>query len=110
MPPIGEAAFHACSLGDKVYVIGYYRSRRRNAIYVLDNPGASISSQDLLRWQEIVAVLPDGLSPPRTQVGFAPLNSTEIAIIGGVTVNTEWKSLGDMFTFNTVSKEFKREV
>ena len=44
----------------------------------------------------------------RTQITFVPLNSTEIAILGGQDQTA--KFLGDVITLNTITNEFKREV
>ena len=69
----------ACSLGDKVYVLT--PKTRGCAINVLHNAGAPVSSQEI-RWQDI-EVLGDVPIPDRSSV-FAPLNSTEIVIAGGM--------------------------
>ena len=44
----------------------------------------------------------------RTCVAFVPLNSTEVAILGGQRQCRLF--LGGVFTFNTNTNEFKREV
>ena len=68
---------YACSLGDKVYV--FYPTER--AIKVLHNFGAPVSSQEI-QWQEIR--VPGDVPIPSYLPAFAPLNSTEIVIAGGM--------------------------
>ena len=65
----------ACSLGDKVYVLDHVR----RVIKVLHDPDAPVSSQEMF-WQDIEV---PGDVPYRSSA-FAPLNSTEIVIAGGM--------------------------
>ena len=92
----------ACSLGDKVYLFAC-REDSENSIYVLHNPSASIASQEL-HWQ--VIRVPEDAFIYRDLCIFVPLNSTEIAILGGRDENEE--DLGGVITFNTTSNEFKK--
>ena len=50
-------------------------------IRVLHNPDASFSSQDPPHWQ--VVAVPQDVPSARGSAAFVPLNSTEIAILGG---------------------------
>ena len=74
---------------------------------VLHNPDASISSQDPPHWQ-VIFVPQYAIMSLRFSAAFVPLNSTEIAILGGY---RRGKYFSDVFTFNTSTNEFnKREV
>ena len=53
----------------------------RRAIKVLHNAGAPVSSQEI-RWQDIE--VPEDVPIPDHSPVFAPLNSTEIVIAGGM--------------------------
>ena len=101
MLPIGGYP-HACSLGDKVYVLD---PASRTTIKVLQNPSAPVSSQEI-HWQDIE--VPRDVPIPRSSPVFAPLNSTEIVII-----EVAYKSsrhCKDIITFDTTTCEFKKEV
>ena len=75
-------------------------------IRVLHNPDASFSSQDPPHWQEVV--VPQDFSSVRFRSAFVPLNSTEIAILGGT---IQGRYFGDVLIFNTGTNEFnKREI
>ena len=52
--------------------------------------------------------MPTDQFSPRTYGVFAPLNSTEIAILGGK--DERGKVLRDIVTFDTRSGEFKKEM
>ena len=88
----------ACSLGDKVYVL-YHVSR---TIQVLHNPGAPVFSQEM-RWETIYA--PKDVPIPGYSPAFAPLNSTEIVIAGGVSKDRT-TVVGNIVTFNATTCEF----
>ena len=121
LPPLEGSEEHpvaACSLGDKVYVLpnarrpaiqqisGPTKLNEKRTIRVLHNPGASFSSQDPPHWQ--VVFVPTHIMSVRLYVAFVPLNSTEIAILGGV--DGDLRNFGDVLTFNTITNEFnKRE-
>ena len=96
-----EGGFSACSLGDKVYVF----TPADDAIEVLHNPDALVSSQEM-HWQ--VIELPLDVQIPCSYFGFAPLNSTEIVIAGGMDRNRS--KFKDIMTFDTTTCEFKREI
>ena len=85
----------------------FYYVDSLNYIRALHNPDASFSAQDPPRWQEI-NVPKDCLLSGRSNAAFVTLNSTEIAILGGM--DRAYKKLGGVFTFNTITSEFKREV
>ena len=70
---------------------------------VLLNPGAPVSS---LNWEEIE--VPGDVPIPCYDYAFAPLNSTEIIIAGGMDEN--WETFGDILTLDTITCELKREV
>ena len=91
----------ACSLGNKVYVL----DSESRAIKVLHNPDAPVSSQEM-RWRGVR--VPGGVLLPFYSPAFAPLNSTEIVIAGGL--DKKGKIVGDIVTFDTTTYEFKREV
>ena len=91
----------ACSLADKVYVL----DPESHVIKVLHNPGAPVSSQEML-WQKIR--VPKNVPIPDYHPAFAPLNSNEIAIVGGKDKNGTL--VRDIETFDTTTCEFKREV
>ena len=94
----------AYSLQEKVYVFCDVMYKMENFINVLHKPGASLSSQDPPRWQ--VIDVPQDVMSYRRWVSFAPLNSTEIAILGG---RDQDEFFGDVITFNTSTYEFKIE-
>ena len=73
-------------------------------IRVLHNPDASFSSQDPPYWQE-VAVSQYAIMSLRCDAAFVPLNSTEIAILGGY---RKGRYFGDVFIFNTNTIEINR--
>ena len=75
-------------------------------IHVLHNPDASFSSQDPPHWQ--VVVVPQDVTSFRYDAAFVPLNSTEIAILGGY--GYSGRSLGDVLTLNTSSNEFNKRM
>ena len=76
-------------------------------IVILHNPDASFSSQDPPHWQ--VVVVPQDVTSDRIMPAFVPLNTTEIAILGGT--DEKMKFIGDRLIFNTSTNEFnKREV
>ena len=99
----------ACALGDKIYVfyevLETEKSKGKNFINILHNPGASFSSLDPPRWQVIVA--PQDCASSRRCVAFVPLNSTEIAILGGCNNHRYCK---DVTIFNTSTDQFKKEI
>ena len=95
----------ACSLGDKVYVLEpMYRAER--TIHVLYNPDASFSLQDPPHWQGVV--VKHDFKLIRNTAAFVPLNSTEIAILGGYDKNGRMD--GDVFTFNTSTNKFNKRM
>ena len=96
-----ETMISACSFGDKVYVldIGVH------AIKVLHNPDAPVSSQEM-HWQDIQ--VPGDVPIPCYDPAFAPLNSTEIVIAGGL--DEDYKTVENILTFDTITCEFKKEV
>ena len=100
--PLGRR-LSACSLGDKVYVLDH----ECQAIQVLHNPDAPVSSQEL-HWQEIEVPRDVPISESFAFHVFAPLNSTEIVIAGGR--NMKGERFGDILTFDTTTCEFKKEV
>ena len=74
---------------------------------ILHNPDASLFSQDPPRWQ--VVGVPQAIINFRYDVAFVPLNSTEIAILGGF-CETD-RLFDDILTFNTSTNGFnKREI
>ena len=78
----------------------------RPTIGVLHNPDASFSSKDPPHWQ--VVVVPQRVMSDRISSTFVPLNSTEIALLGG---RDDSGYFGDVFIFNTSTNEIsKREV
>ena len=72
-----EYELSACSLGDKVCVL----FPKNRFIKVVHNPDAPVSSQEM-HWQEIE--VPGDVPIPYIYPAFAPLNSTEIVIAGGL--------------------------
>ena len=101
MIPYQKEFCEACSTGDKVYVL----CTRNCTIKVLHNPGAPVSSQELL-WQDIE--MPKDNPIPRYSPTFVPLNSTEIVIAGGM--DTNYKEVRDIVIFDTTTCEFKKEA
>ena len=87
----------ACSLGDKVYVIGT-TGELENSIRVLHNAGASIASLEL-EWE--VIQVPRALVSFRTELAFVPLNSQQIVIFSGH---------GKVTTFDTITCEFEKVI
>ena len=69
------------------------KREKKNLINVLHNPGASLSSQDPPHWSVIDA--PQDVMSYRTDVAFAPLNLTEIAILGGERENDNRGGFGE---------------
>ena len=56
----------------------------------------------------MVVVSQDAIMSLRKHAAFVPLNSTEIAILGGY---QQGRDFGDVFTFNTITNEInKREI
>ena len=94
-------SLQACSLGDKVYTFSY--CEEDNYINVLYNPAASITSQDPPFW--LVIDIPQNVLSIRHSVSLAPLNSTEIVVLGGF----DGGHLGDVCTFNTITGKGKKE-
>ena len=86
----------ACSLGDKVYVIGT-TGELENSIRVLHNAGASIASIASLELEWEVIQVPRALVSFRTELAFVPLNSQQIVIFSGH---------GKVTTFDTITCEF----
>ena len=103
MIPIDTYPRHpsACSLGDKVYVL----DQKSRSIKVLHNPDASVSSEEMHQ-QEIE--MPGDIPIPCYDLAFAPLNSTEIVIAGGM--DKYFRMVGDIVIFDTTTCEFKKEV
>ena len=54
-----------------------------------------------------MAVAPQDVPTFREDAAFVPLNSTEIAILGGY-CDYNFTLFGDVFTFNTSTNEFKK--
>ena len=52
--------------------------------------------------------VPQDVMSYRTYIAFVPLNSTEIAILGGKNEND--RLLGEVYTFSTTTNRFKREA
>ena len=100
----GVYLIRACSLGDKVYALGNNTSMASYYIGILYNPDAYFSSQDPPHWQEVV-VPQDATMSFRSDATFVPLNSTEIAILGG---HRRGRYFGDVLIFNTSTNEFNK--
>ena len=72
-------------------------------IYVLHNPDAFISSQEM-HWQ--VIEVPQDIVKVRNYPVFAPLNATEIAILR----SEDDEYFRDSCTLNTATGEFKKFI
>lgn len=98
---------HACSLGDKVYAFAY----KTNCINVLHNPTAPISSQEEAppHWQNFFVPL-----NLQQETAFVPLNTTEIAILGGTSTSISQNAAalplrrGENIIFNTTTRRLKQ--
>ena len=102
----------ACSLGEKVYAFRryqYYPESYQNYIDVLHNPSASsFCLQQLMHWEKIA--LPVDVCEGRQGVSFVPLNSTEIAMLGGQYRFAVSDFVPNVITFNTNTAQFKKEA
>ena len=84
---VGRQIASACSLGDNLYVFGGWPGGNPvdkkfvSSIEKLSNPG-SVNIMDQV-WELIDPPSSEDALVPRPNVGFAPLNSHEIAILGG---------------------------
>lgn len=98
-------ALSACSFGgDKVFVLGV-TDLHKSSVNILHNPGATVSSQKM-HWQSI-EVLGNFLESQHL-AAIAPLNSTEIVILGGMPHLGSQITSGEVVIFNTTSCKFKK--
>lgn len=93
----------ACSLGDKVYAIGFENEKSKQRVGILHNPDASFPSLKPPRWEAIkISESVFG----GCKIALVPLNSTEIVILGGSSGATTLKTIT---TFDTTTGLFEKE-